>query len=97
MHSWSKDIRGISDFVLKISVVYQKNISWVILHEYSRSLKIKFNIYFFQDEIWKPDVALKNSYKEYKELGATSLNVRVTNNGNVEWVPFQVTIKALLL
>ena len=35
--SCSKNIRGISVFVLKISVVYQKNISWVILHGYSRS------------------------------------------------------------
>ena len=37
VHSCSKNIRGISDFVLKISVVYIKNISWVILHGYSRS------------------------------------------------------------
>ena len=35
MHSCSKNIRGISVFVLKISVVYNK--LWVILHGYSRS------------------------------------------------------------
>ena len=45
MHSCPKNIRGISVFVLKISVVYQniKNkiyISWVILHGYLRSCKI---------------------------------------------------------
>ena len=34
MPSFSKNILGISVFVLKISVVYQKNISWVILHGY---------------------------------------------------------------
>ena len=35
-HSCSKNIRGISVFVLKISVVYEKDMSWVILHGYSR-------------------------------------------------------------
>ena len=43
LHSSSKNIRVISGFVLKISVVYQKNISWVILHGYSLSWKIKRN------------------------------------------------------
>ena len=38
VYSCSKNIRGISVFVLKISVVYKKkSISWVILHGYSRS------------------------------------------------------------
>ena len=37
MHLCSKNIRGISFFVLKISVVYEKNISWEILHGYSPS------------------------------------------------------------
>ena len=37
MHSCSENIRDISFFVLKISVVYQNNISWVILHRYLRS------------------------------------------------------------
>ena len=38
VHSCSKNISGISVFVLKIFVVYQKQvISWVILHGYPRS------------------------------------------------------------
>ena len=37
MHSRSKNIIGISRFVLKISGVYKIYISWVILHGYSRS------------------------------------------------------------
>ena len=37
MHSCSKNIRGISVFVLKITVRYQNNISWVLLHGYSVS------------------------------------------------------------
>ena len=40
MHLCSKNIRGVSSFVLKISLVYciyVKNMSWVILHGYSRT------------------------------------------------------------
>ena len=40
--------------------------------------------------MWKPDVALKNSFLEYKELGVSSLNVHVSSNGYVQWYPFQV-------
>ena len=46
MDSCSKNIRGTSVFVLKISLVYKKKkkIFWVILHRYLRSWKIKINI-----------------------------------------------------
>ena len=37
MHSCPKNIRRISVFVLEISVVYQNNISWVLLDGYSVS------------------------------------------------------------
>ena len=37
VQSCSKNTHGISVFVLKISVVYQKKISLVILHGYTRS------------------------------------------------------------
>ncbi|XP_053399141.1 acetylcholine receptor subunit beta-like 1 [Mercenaria mercenaria] len=43
-----------------------------------------------QGDVWKPDVALKNSYLDYKELGVSSLNVLVYSDGYVEWYPFQV-------
>ncbi|XP_060600265.1 neuronal acetylcholine receptor subunit alpha-7-like [Ruditapes philippinarum] len=43
-----------------------------------------------QGDVWKPDVALKNSFLEYKELGVSSLNVLVSSDGYVEWYPFQV-------
>lgn len=47
--------------------------------------------YFYpQDDIWKPDVALKNSYQEYKQLGVSTLNVQVNSAGYVQWYPFQV-------
>ena len=43
-----------------------------------------------QDDVWKPDVALKNSMEDYKQLGVSSLNVMVTSEGHVTWYPFQV-------
>ncbi|KAH3790014.1 hypothetical protein DPMN_168208 [Dreissena polymorpha] len=43
-----------------------------------------------QGEVWKPDIALKNSNLEYKELGVPSLNVLNRYDGTVEWRPFQV-------
>jgi hypothetical protein len=45
----------------------------------------------FQDNIWKPDIALKNSNKDYTTLGIPTLNVEVSNDGTVEWYPFEVT------
>lgn len=43
-----------------------------------------------QGDIWRPDIALKNSAIRYKPLGDSSLNVYVTNTGLVVWQPFQV-------
>ena len=37
VHSCTKNIRGISVFVLKYPLYIIKNVSWVILHGYSRS------------------------------------------------------------
>ncbi|XP_052231106.1 neuronal acetylcholine receptor subunit beta-2-like [Dreissena polymorpha] len=42
------------------------------------------------NEVWKPDIALRNSNLEHKELGVSSLNVRNYNSGEVYWSPFQV-------
>ncbi|KAL4235547.1 Neuronal acetylcholine receptor subunit alpha-7 [Mactra antiquata] len=43
-----------------------------------------------QDEIWKPDITLKNSFKSFSGLGAKYLNVVVSSDGTVEWFPYQV-------
>ncbi|KAH3830722.1 hypothetical protein DPMN_103971 [Dreissena polymorpha] len=43
-----------------------------------------------QNEVWKPDLALKNSNLDYKELGVPSLNVYNHYTGAVGWAPFQV-------
>ncbi|XP_060600266.1 neuronal acetylcholine receptor subunit alpha-7-like [Ruditapes philippinarum] len=47
-------------------------------------------LYIPQGDVWKPDVALRNSVKQFKELGVTTLNVKVDMDGWVEWYPFEV-------
>ncbi|WAR21727.1 ACH10-like protein [Mya arenaria] len=43
-----------------------------------------------QDDIWRPDASLRNPFKTFTGLGSTFLNVKVDNQGNVIWMPFQV-------
>ncbi|WAR30961.1 ACHA6-like protein [Mya arenaria] len=43
-----------------------------------------------QNEVWKPDIALKNSYLDYKSLGVDELNVENYYDGSMNWFPFQV-------
>ena len=40
--------------------------------------------------MWKPDIALKNSVLDYKELGVKSLNIENYFDGEIAWYPFQV-------
>lgn len=47
-------------------------------------------IFIPQDDIWKPDVSLRNAFKTFTGLGSSYLNVRVTSTGAVEWFPYQV-------
>ena len=49
--------------------------------------------FFPQNDVWKPDVTLKNSVDEYKQLGDVSLNVVVYSDGLIVWQPFQVHVK----
>ncbi|XP_052259728.1 neuronal acetylcholine receptor subunit alpha-5-like [Dreissena polymorpha] len=44
----------------------------------------------FERQFWKPDIALKNSNLEHKELGVSSLYVVNSYVGTVTWEPFQV-------
>jgi hypothetical protein len=44
----------------------------------------------FQNEIWKPDLVLKNGFKKFEEMGANFHLLRVTNTGEVSWYPFEV-------
>lgn len=48
--------------------------------------------FFPQDDVWKPDVTLKNSVVEYKQLGVSTLNVQVTATGEVYWYPYQASM-----
>lgn len=43
-----------------------------------------------QDDIWKPDISLRNTYKTFTGLGSSFLNARIAYNGDVEWKPLQV-------
>ncbi|XP_052790619.1 acetylcholine receptor subunit delta-like isoform X2 [Mya arenaria] len=43
-----------------------------------------------QKEVWKPDIALKNSYLDYKTLGVDDLYIENYNDGYMVWYPFQV-------
>ncbi|XP_060587873.1 neuronal acetylcholine receptor subunit beta-4-like [Ruditapes philippinarum] len=47
-------------------------------------------IFLPQDDIWKPDVSLRNTYNSFKGLGSTYLYVKVQHNGDVTWKPFQI-------
>ena len=42
--------------------------------------------------MWKPDIALKNSVLDYKELGVKSLNIENYFDGEIAWYPFQVKL-----
>jgi len=44
----------------------------------------------FQDEVWTPDLALRNSFTEHVPLGYPQLFVHNDYHGNVRWKPFQV-------
>ncbi|XP_045216376.2 acetylcholine receptor subunit delta-like [Mercenaria mercenaria] len=43
-----------------------------------------------QDDIWKPDISLRNTFKSFTGLGATYLNAYVSSAGDVRWNPYQV-------
>ncbi|XP_052792365.1 neuronal acetylcholine receptor subunit alpha-5-like [Mya arenaria] len=43
-----------------------------------------------QDDVWKPDVALMNSFTRIKQLGASFMFVVVTNEGACTWRPYQM-------
>ncbi|XP_060554188.1 neuronal acetylcholine receptor subunit alpha-2-like [Ruditapes philippinarum] len=51
---------------------------------------IDFLCFWPQDDIWKPDVSLHNSYSPFKGLGSSHLNAWILSTGFVQWEPFQV-------
>ncbi|XP_060581266.1 acetylcholine receptor subunit delta-like [Ruditapes philippinarum] len=69
-------------------------LSFIWLDEYLTWNPADYNstteIFLPQDDIWKPDVAIRNAFKSFTGLGSSFLNVRVTSDGLVWWNPFQV-------
>lgn len=43
-----------------------------------------------QDDVWKPDIALQNSYEKLSEHGDKFLNVRVDSSGEILWYPYEI-------
>lgn len=44
-----------------------------------------------QDEIWKPTISLYNSVVSHRAIGKPDLFLAVTDQGGVDWYPFQVS------
>ncbi|XP_048745961.1 neuronal acetylcholine receptor subunit alpha-6-like [Ostrea edulis] len=47
-------------------------------------------IFIPQNDIWKPDLVLKNGFKKFEELGGTFYYLSVFHDGTVIWLPFNV-------
>ncbi|KAH3834967.1 acetylcholine receptor subunit beta-like 1 [Dreissena polymorpha] len=43
-----------------------------------------------QNDVWRPDVALHNSFKTFTGLGSSNLLLRVNYTGEVNWLPYQI-------
>ncbi|KAL3868190.1 hypothetical protein ACJMK2_041042 [Sinanodonta woodiana] len=48
------------------------------------------SIFIPQDNVWKPDISLKNGVSELKALGSSSLFIRVYSDGTVFWSPIGI-------
>ncbi|XP_062616602.1 neuronal acetylcholine receptor subunit alpha-6-like [Saccostrea cucullata] len=47
-------------------------------------------IFVPQNEIWKPDLVLKNGFKKFEELGGSFYYLQINHEGSVDWLPFNV-------
>ena len=47
-------------------------------------------IFVPQDDVWKPDIVLKNGFKRFREMGGSFYNVEIDATGFVYWLPFEV-------
>ncbi|XP_061171696.1 acetylcholine receptor subunit beta-like [Saccostrea echinata] len=47
-------------------------------------------IFLMQNDIWKPDLVLKNGFTKFKEMGGDFYYVHVGNDGLVQWRPYEV-------
>ncbi|WAQ99287.1 ACH5-like protein, partial [Mya arenaria] len=44
------------------------------------------------EDIWHPDLALTNSFEDYKQIGDDKLLVESCSDGTVYWFPFQLNV-----
>ena len=54
------------------------------------NIKRKYHFLYCQEDIWTPDVVLKNGVKKFEELGGKFYYLEVSPNGRVLWMPYQV-------
>lgn len=47
-------------------------------------------VYVPQADVWKPDIALQNGFKDLKGLGSSFIQVSIMNDGLMTWLPFHV-------
>ncbi|XP_061189916.1 neuronal acetylcholine receptor subunit alpha-6-like [Saccostrea echinata] len=47
-------------------------------------------IFIPQNDIWKPDLVLKNGFKKFEELGGNFYYLSINYEGSVLWLPFHV-------
>ncbi|XP_048745957.2 neuronal acetylcholine receptor subunit alpha-5-like [Ostrea edulis] len=47
-------------------------------------------IFIPQNDIWKPDLVLKNGFKKFEELGGSFYYLVIHHDGSVNWWPFHV-------
>ncbi|KAK3590159.1 hypothetical protein CHS0354_041213 [Potamilus streckersoni] len=47
-------------------------------------------LFIYQDNVWKPDIALQNGVSEFKGLGSSDLLVTAVSDGTVDWWPYVI-------
>ena len=46
-----------------------------------------------QDDIWKPDLSLSNTFARFIGMGSSYLNIQIEHDGRVQWKPAMVGIR----
>lgn len=75
----------------KLSITGKLKLSWT--DEYLTWDPLQYDglnsISIPQNEVWKPDIALENSITKYRDLGTSTMNVRIQSDGHVIWKPME--------
>ncbi|XP_076095498.1 neuronal acetylcholine receptor subunit alpha-10-like [Mytilus galloprovincialis] len=85
-------INGIDELSQKLATTAYLSVHW--LDQYLTWTPVSYGnanyIKVPQDDVWKPDLTLKNGFTKLTELGSSVIYVDVQSNGNVSWYPFEV-------